>query len=294
MYVLEFSGTNTGVGIDNLNTSTQSGTSTSPGTTTATSPHSANAVAIGAIQSPATVTYSAGPAFTSGTTNNLTKVESTGGGSTEDLIAGYDLPGSTSGQNYAGTYGASNQWSAALLWAEPAGNLDNTSPTGNQRSYTLNNGSQEAWETGFTVGSQTVAAGTYTFTYWTGSCSGTCTVTATLTFGYSSSSECASITTLASWSASIVKGSSGATTNTTTSSSAAIPANSYICWSIAVTATSGGGYVLEYDTSTITTNINTPTISVPEAGLALLGLALMAPIAARRRKNNAGGEVTPR
>jgi hypothetical protein len=58
---------------------------------------------VAAIQSPASVTYSAGPSFTSGTTNNLGKIEFTGGGSTEDLITGYDFPGSTSSQNYSGT-----------------------------------------------------------------------------------------------------------------------------------------------------------------------------------------------
>jgi len=284
MYVLELSGVNTATPQGTFGANNTS--SASPSSTTAVSPNATGAVAIGLIQSPAAVTYSAAPSFTTGTTNNLATIESTGGGSTEDLIIGWDLPGSTATQIYSGTYSASNEWSAELVFFEPAGNtLDNTAgsnPRGTM-GLTFTNGIQEVWETGYTVATQTVAAGTYTFTYWTTACSGTCTVTATLTFGYSTTATCNSITALASWSASIVKGTSGGTTSTTTGSSATIPANSYLCWQIAVTATSGGGYSLEYDTSAFPTRIDTPTITAPEFGLALLGLALVVPLAARRR-----------
>jgi len=118
------------------------------------------------------------------------------------------------------------------------------------------------------------------FTYST---SGSKTNTTTMTFGYSSSSECASITTIASWSATISAGVTNATTSTTTGSSTSIPANSYLCWQLKVTAVGGSNLNFLYDSTTNNSNINTPTITVPEFGLALLGLALVAPLVARRR-----------
>jgi hypothetical protein len=231
------------------------------------------------------MTFSAGPTFTSGTTNNQAKIESAGA-TTSDLIVGYDLPNATSSQTYSGTFSASREWAAAIIGLSPAGNtLDNTSPSGSTQAMVLHTvGSLGVWETGYTVGSQTVAAGTYTFTYWTSSAMGSNSSTVTLTFGYSSTATCNSITALASWSATIADGAVGATTSTA-GSSGTIPANSYICWQIVVTAIGGSNaFSLEYDTTTFTTNINTPTITVPEYGLALIGLAMAAPFIARRRQ----------
>src|SRR5438477_7233590 len=145
-------------------------------------------------------------------------------------------------------------------------------------------GSIAVWETGYTVGAQTIAAGTYTFTYWTSAATGNNSATVTLFFGYSSTPTCSTIVSLVLWGPTLNDGASGATTSTTTASSDTIPANSYICWLIKVTAISGSNsFSLEYDTSTFTTNLNTPTISAPEAGLALLGLALVVPLVARPR-----------
>ena len=106
-----------------------------------------------------------------------------------------------------------------------------------------------------------------------------------MTFGYSTSTApCAVITTIASWSATLVKGGNPGTTSTTTASSTSLPNNAYLCFDVVVTAVSSKLLWLVYDGSSYPTNLNTPTISVPEPGLALMGLALLAPLVGRRRK----------
>src|SRR5205085_4804397 len=148
-------------------------------------------------------------------TNNQARIESAGGGLTQDLIAAWDMPGAVSSQTYSGTLSASTNWAAEIVALEPAGNtLDSTSPAGTTFAtmdfHTV--GSQQVWETGYTVGGQTIAAGTYTFTYWTSSATGSNSATVTLFFGYSTTPTCDSIVSLVLWGPTISDGASGATT----------------------------------------------------------------------------------
>jgi hypothetical protein len=59
-----------------------------------------------------------------------------------------------------------------------------------------------------------------------------------------------------------------------------LPANSYLCWQITVVAVNKGGLELRYDSNNQQTSITTPSIVVPEHGSALLGLAILLPLAA--------------
>jgi len=240
------------------------------------------------------VTFSSGPTFSVGTTNNLTKIESTGGGTTDDLISGYVLPGSvTSTESYSGSYSSAAGWSTCGVTFKPMENMDTTAPTsaGGGTACFMDLHVNCTWATESTVDTQTVAAGTYTFQYWTSSPSGQQNVTATLTFGYSPDLECSALTAITSWSATLVKGAAGATVSNVTSSSTTIPANQYLCWKVTITAAGSNELFLQFDSTTKTTNINTPTITVPELGLALLGLALVAPLVARCRRPSSTGAV---
>jgi hypothetical protein len=284
VYVAEFANVDTAYGegpVGGTGTSSPSA-SVNVGSDT---PTATNQILFAWIAADATVAFSSGPAFTNGTTTNQPLVESNASGTIEDMITGYDLPGSTAAEWYSATLTSANNWAGWIIALEAAGNMDTTAPTGTQQGqFSLNLNTWAVWETGYTVSAQTVAAGTYTYTYSTNAPSGPQAVTATLTFGYSSSSVCNNITAIASWSATLAVGVTNATVSTTTGSSSSIPANSYLCWKVLVTAVGNKLLGLFYDSTTYTTNINTPTISVPEAGLALLGLALVAPIAVRRRR----------
>jgi hypothetical protein len=163
--------------------------------------------------------------------------------------------------------------------------IDQVAPTNSGSSFSdwTIVGRTLTWPSSTTVSAQTVAAGTYTFTYWTGTTTGNNSATVTMTFGYSADSACSSITTIASWSFQFHDSAVGLTTSTTTASSTAIPGGSYLCWQGNSTAVQHNGEDWDCDATTTACNLNTPTITIPELGLALLGLALVAPIAARRR-----------
>jgi hypothetical protein len=173
--------------------------------------------------------------------------------------------------------------------------IDNSVPTSCTNCETFSDwtivGRTLTWPSSFAVGAQTVAAGTYTFTYWTGTTTGNNSAAVTLTFGYSADSACSSINTIASWSFTFNDGANGLTTSTTTASSTSIPANSYICWQGNSTAVQHNGEDWYCDSSFYTCNINTPTITVPEVGLVLVALAGVAPLLGRRRARQA---VAPR
>ncbi|TMD38755.1 MAG: glycosyltransferase family 2 protein [Chloroflexi bacterium] len=281
--VMEFSGVNTVIAQDYTGNGAQ-GSSTSPASTTIGTTNT-NGLVVGAIQSPAAVTFSTGPTFSVGTTNNLAKVESVGGGSTDDLISGYSLPGVTTvTENYSGTYGSAAGWAACTASFRGMANMDTTAPTSAGADVCFMDLHVNCtWATQSTVSTQTIGAGTYTFQYWTNSPNGQQNVTATLTFGYSPDVGCSALTAITSWSATLIKAAAGATVTNTTSSSTTIPDNSYLCWKVTITAAGTNELWLQYDATTKSTNLNTPTITVPELGLALLGLALVAPLVGRRR-----------
>jgi hypothetical protein len=281
-YVVEIANAETAIPLDGQQTS--SGTSSSPSTTFTKAPGRSTDLLIGSITADATETFTSGPSFTNGTTNLLPMIESTTGSVTEDEMAAWDLPGSTANEIFSGTFASSANWTAYWWAIEGGGDMDTSAPTGTttaQVDLTINQ--SYTWASSFTVGAQTVAAGTYTFTYST---VGSKATTDTVTFGYSADSGCGTITAITSWSATIATSQTNGTVSNSTGSSTSIPANSYLCWQMTVTAVGGGATIeqMRYDTTTYLTNINTPTITVPEAGLALLGLALCAPLAARWRR----------
>ena len=140
-------------------------------------------------------------------------------------------------------------------------------------------GVTQSWGTTFSYVGQTIPAGTYSFTYWT-SGEGGASVTATLTFGYSSSASCVSLTPIASWDATLVNGSGSSTS--ASMPQVTLPANSYLCWQITVTAVNKGGLDLRYDSNNQQTSITTPSIVVPEHGTPLILLAFVIPLVAQR------------
>jgi hypothetical protein len=138
-------------------------------------------------------------------------------------------------------------------------------------------GATQAWATTVAYTGQTIPAGTYTFTYWA-SGEGGSTVTAALTFGYSSAASCAVIVPIATWTAALVNG--GGSSTSASLPAVVLPATSYLCWQITVLAVDKGGLDLRYDANNQQTSITTPSIVVPEHGSLLIGLAILLPLAA--------------
>ncbi len=69
----------------------------------------------------------------------------------------------------------------------------------------------------------------------------------------------------------------------TTSSNTSVPAGKFFC--LTMSWVSGGPVTLDYDKSSAPTNFHTPSvIFIPEYAVALLGLALLAPVLAGRRR----------
>ena len=175
-------------------------------------------------------------------------------------------------------------------------NIDNSTPTNAGCCFGNGFGSvgtTYVWPSSFTVSAQTLpasAAGSYTFDYWLNACVGSCTTTISMTFGYSADAACSSITTIVNWSDTFTPANAAIVHATSTNPSAvalvSIPANSYMCWQMVATAKGSKTMDLYYDSSQTPTFVNTPTITVPELGLALLGLALVVPLVARRRLAN--------
>lgn len=177
----------------------------------------------------------------------------------------------------APTVDASN----AYYLHNPAGGYtidNNSSNNGSPAKFPMNAiGATQSWATTVAYTGQTIPAGSYTFTYWT-SGEGGSTVTAVLTFGYSVTASCAVIVPIATWTASLVNG--GGSTTSASLPAVVLPANSYLCWQISVIALNRGGLDLRYDSNNQQTSITTPSIVVPEHGSALIGLAILVPLAA--------------
>jgi hypothetical protein len=77
----------------------------------------------------------------------------------------------------------------------------------------------------------------------------------------------------------LVEGHTGGTpvTVVTTSSNSIVPSGKFFC--LVMSWVSGGSVRLEYDHDTVPTNFHTPSvIFIPEWGLALIGVALVAPL----------------
>ncbi|HKW59578.1 MAG TPA: glycosyltransferase family 2 protein [Candidatus Dormibacteraeota bacterium] len=134
-----------------------------------------------------------------------------------------------------------------------------------------------------TTNAQTIFASTsFTFQYWTTGVGGTTGVT--LTFAFSSSSTCSSPTTIAQLGTTLSAGSGLTTPSFSPASDVTVPAGSFFCFTLTVTALGVVNLTLDYDAASSATNLaSTQTIFIPELVLPLLGLALLAPAAARRR-----------
>jgi cellulose synthase/poly-beta-1,6-N-acetylglucosamine synthase-like glycosyltransferase len=298
-FVLEFSGADHNAPLDVFHGGCNTGTGPTSGSIT---PSFTNDVIVGSIEAPATVTFSAGPTFSSGTTNNLPAsgipIQSNGGvGAIQDLITGYDLPGTAASQTYSGTFALSNPYSGIIAAFQTSGDwMDGTAPSGGSATtFAMTAASAtDTWPTTVqTAASQTIfTTAVFNFNYWT-SLTGTANVT--ITFGYQSTgfgsggSACDSPTTIATQTVTLTAGSNLQTANFSPASNVNVGANSFFCLTVTVNSVTGGGLNLLYDSTTDKTNlISSQTIFIPELALGLLGIALIAPRLSRLRRQRAG------
>ncbi|HYY45743.1 MAG TPA: glycosyltransferase [Candidatus Angelobacter sp.] len=172
--------------------------------------------------------------------------------------------------------------------------IDNSVVNGTPAKFQMSAvGATQTWATTFSYTGQTIPAGSYTFTYWT-SGQGNSTVTALLTFGYSTTADCNLIVSIATWQSTLVNG--GGSTTSTSMPAVLLPPSSFLCWQITVLAVNNGGLDLRYDASNQQTSIITPSIVVPEHGTPLIGLVVLIPLFAQRfiRRPLARATVRPR
>ncbi|MFI5283653.1 MAG: glycosyltransferase [Candidatus Dormibacterales bacterium] len=99
----------------------------------------------------------------------------------------------------------------------------------------------------------------------------------------------ATVTTIAQTTATLTNGLGLSTASFSPASDVTVPAGSFLCFSVTVNSVTGGGLVLNYDAAATPTNLNSSqTILIPEHVLPFLGLALLVPLARRRRRMGAG------
>ena len=174
------------------------------------------------------------------------------------------------------------------------GTLNSTSPAGaTSATWALGTASQACkWATtSSTTGSQIiVASDVFTFTFWaSNSHSGSQTAAISAVFGYSSASTCTTVTTIASMPsfsftlASLAGATQEIAPTFSPASNITVPTGSFFCWTITV-ATANTNISFLWDATTTTTNLNSSqTIFIPELLLALVGLGIIIPLAARSR-----------
>jgi len=142
-----------------------------------------------------------------------------------------------------------------------------------------------------TASAQTIFAGTYSWQYWTGNNGADALVSWTFSYGDNVGCSTNAVTIAAFTNVPVLVDQVGTTaTIGTTVANVTVPAGKYICLSIAWT--SGGPVTLRYGNNNgQRTNFTTPSvIFIPENGAALLGLALMIPMATKvwmRRRRQA-------
>jgi hypothetical protein len=176
-------------------------------------------------------------------------------------------------------------YAATAFYLHAGGSMDQAASTAStlQVADLSSIGAADTWATPTAYPAQTVAAGTYTFTYWaTGGVGASATVA--MTFGYSPLASCGTVTPIGSAAANVLTPGNGNTSDFTVTVPVALPADSYLCFTITVGVVAGGGLSLDYDTASQPSNLSTPTITVPVRGWPLLLVAaLVIPIAVRRR-----------
>jgi hypothetical protein len=184
-----------------------------------------------------------------------------------------------------GSLRAQPAYAATAFYLHAAGSMDQAIP-GDSTLQTLDLtsiGASATWGTATAYPAQTVAAGTYTFTYWaTGGLGASATVA--MTFGYSAVSTCSAVTPIGSAAANTLTAGNGNSSAFVVTVPVVLPADSYLCFTITVGLVANGGLTLEYDTAAEPTNLSTPSITVPWRGWPVLLLAAVAvPLAIRRR-----------
>jgi len=131
-----------------------------------------------------------------------------------------------------------------------------------------------------TASAQTIFAGTYSWQYWTEGGGANALVSWTLKYGNNVGCTTSPVNIAAFTNVPVLIGQNGTTANVgTTVSNTNVPAGKFICLSISWT--SGGPARLRYgNNNDQRTNFTTPSvIFIPEYGAALLGLALVIPMA---------------
>ena len=131
-----------------------------------------------------------------------------------------------------------------------------------------------------TASAQTIFAGTYSWQYWTTNNGSDALVSWTFKYGDNVGCTTNPVTIAAFVNVPVIVQTAGATVNVgTTVSNVNVPVGKYMCLSIAWT--SGGPVTLRYgNNNNQRTNFTTPSvIFIPEYGAALLGLALVIPMA---------------
>ena len=173
--------------------------------------------------------------------------------------------------------------SSLFLHGGSPGTLDGTSPGGLiPQTMLLTTGNTRTWATtSSTTAAQTIFSTTsFTFNYTTTGVGGTANVT--LTFAFSSSGTCSSPTTIAQTTTGLAAG-TNSTGAFSPSSNVSVPAGSFFCLTVVVNSIGLVTLTLDYDASSSPTNLtSTQMIFIPELVLPFVGLALLAPIGARR------------
>jgi hypothetical protein len=162
--------------------------------------------------------------------------------------------------------------------------LDATSPGAVlPQTMLLTTGNTRTWATtSSTSAAQTISSTTsFSFNYWTLGVGGSANVT--LTFAFSSSNTCSSLTTVAQTTTTLASGANQTTGLFSPLSNMTVPAGSFFCVTLTVNSIGLVTLTLDYDASSSPTNLNsTQTIFIPESVLPFLALVLLAPIWARR------------
>lgn len=108
------------------------------------------------------------------------------------------------------------------------------------------------------------------------------TANVTLTFAFSASGTCSSRTTIAQTTTTLTSGANQTTGSFSPSSNVNVPAGSTFCFTVLVNSL-GLALTLDYDAGGSPTNlVSTQMIFIPELVLPFIGVAVLAPIGARR------------
>jgi len=164
--------------------------------------------------------------------------------------------------------------------------MDNTAPAGAVPATFLLApvGATQTWATTTSASaSQTIFATTaFTFQYWTTGVAGG-TTGATIALSFSAAANCSSATTIAQSSVTLAVGSALSTSSFSPATDVTVPAGSFFCLTLTVTSIGVVNLTLDSDATSTPTNLtSTQTIFIPELLLPFGGLAVIAPVVARR------------